>query len=75
MSKLCIYCGAELDDDCVFCDECGKKQDEQEKQRLEEQEREKQEKAAQEELDVYKRQPPAPCHRGIEQRTAPRPPA
>lgn len=23
MSKMCIKCGAELEDDAVFCDECG----------------------------------------------------
>ena len=27
MSKKCIYCGAELEDDALFCDECGKKQE------------------------------------------------
>ena len=26
-SKKCIYCGAELEDDALFCDECGKKQE------------------------------------------------
>lgn len=23
MSKICIKCGAELEDDAIFCDECG----------------------------------------------------
>ncbi len=27
MSKKCVYCGAELEDDAIFCDECGKKQE------------------------------------------------
>ena len=27
MSKKCIYCGNELDDDAAFCGECGKKQE------------------------------------------------
>ncbi len=27
MSKKCIYCGALLEDDDMFCDECGKKQE------------------------------------------------
>lgn len=26
MSKYCMKCGAKLDDDAVFCDECGAKQ-------------------------------------------------
>lgn len=26
MSKICIKCGAELEDDAIFCDECGEKQ-------------------------------------------------
>ena len=26
MSKLCIKCGAELEDQAIFCDECGAKQ-------------------------------------------------
>ena len=28
MSKKCIYCGAELEDDDLFCDVCGRKQEE-----------------------------------------------
>lgn len=28
MSKKCIYCGAELEDDDLFCDICGRKQEE-----------------------------------------------
>ena len=27
MSKQCLFCGAVLDDDAIFCDECGKRQD------------------------------------------------
>ncbi len=27
MSKLCIKCGAELEDQAIFCDECGAKQE------------------------------------------------
>ena len=26
MSKWCVECGAELEDDAIFCDECGSKQ-------------------------------------------------
>ena len=26
MSKKCIQCGAELEDEAMFCDECGAKQ-------------------------------------------------
>ena len=29
MSKKCIKCGAELEENAVFCDECGMKQDAQ----------------------------------------------
>lgn len=29
MSKQCLYCGALLDDDDIFCDECGKRQDDE----------------------------------------------
>lgn len=29
MSKYCIACGAELEDNAVFCDECGAKQETQ----------------------------------------------
>lgn len=28
MSKKCLFCGAILEDEDIFCDECGKKQDE-----------------------------------------------
>lgn len=27
MSKKCLFCGAELEDNAVFCDECGRKQE------------------------------------------------
>lgn len=27
MSKRCIKCGAELEDQAIFCDECGAKQE------------------------------------------------
>ena len=27
MSKQCLFCGASIDDNALFCDECGKKQD------------------------------------------------
>ena len=39
MAKKCIYCGEQLEDDALFCDECGKKQDENEKKRIENEER------------------------------------
>lgn len=29
MSKVCIKCGAQLDDNAVFCDDCGFRQDQQ----------------------------------------------
>ena len=28
MSKKCLFCGAELEDNAAFCDECGRKQEE-----------------------------------------------
>lgn len=31
MSKQCIYCGTDMDDDALFCGECGKKQESEEK--------------------------------------------
>ncbi|MBR6401470.1 MAG: zinc-ribbon domain-containing protein, partial [Firmicutes bacterium] len=40
MSKNCIFCGAEIDDDDLFCGECGKKQDPEEKKRIEQAEAE-----------------------------------
>lgn len=29
MGKQCLFCGASLDDDAIFCDECGKRQDDE----------------------------------------------
>ena len=45
MSKNCIFCGAEIDDDDLFCGECGKKQDPEEKKRIEQAEAEAKAKA------------------------------
>ena len=35
MAKKCIYCGFGLEDDAMFCNECGRKQEDPELRRRE----------------------------------------
>ena len=52
MSKKCIYCGAELEDDALFCDECGKKQELAKEPEVEQKARKEAELKAKQEADV-----------------------
>ena len=52
MSKKCIYCGTELEDDALFCDECGKKQELAKEPEVEQKARKEAELKAKQEADV-----------------------